>query len=174
MRRRMAGVEMVIVDAICLINYYQNRCVLSTLLKDEPVINSAGLIVTDGDYKGVRHFSCMPNRGVFVDVSSLRSDNRFSTPVVNTFGKLTIVLVPSFFVEPQSFKDYKLESNSFHDADFGPYDSGEVKSYIGPCEDIDAVAMFSGPNKGIQGHRNSCYLDVTLYSMFAHTSVFDQ
>lgn len=26
---------------------------------------------------------------------------------------------------------------------------------------------------GIQGHHNSCYLDATLYSMFAFSSVFD-
>ena len=31
----------------------------------------------------------------------------------------------------------------------------------------------SGRNKGIQGHKNSCYLDATLFSMFCFTSVFD-
>lgn len=30
-----------------------------------------------------------------------------------------------------------------------------------------------GKFKGIQGHHNSCYLDVTLFSMFAFTPVFD-
>lgn len=32
---------------------------------------------------------------------------------------------------------------------------------------------FAGRNKGIQGHRNSCYLDATLFAMFGFTSVFD-
>ena len=30
-----------------------------------------------------------------------------------------------------------------------------------------------GRNKGIQGHHNSCYLDATLFSMFAFSQVFD-
>ena len=30
-----------------------------------------------------------------------------------------------------------------------------------------------GENKGIQGDQNSCYLDVTLYSMFSFNLTFD-
>lgn len=30
-----------------------------------------------------------------------------------------------------------------------------------------------GQMRGLQGHHNSCYLDATLFSMFAFTSVFD-
>ena len=30
-----------------------------------------------------------------------------------------------------------------------------------------------GTMRGLQGHHNSCYLDATLYSMFAFSSVFD-
>lgn len=30
-----------------------------------------------------------------------------------------------------------------------------------------------GIMRGLQGHHNSCYLDATLYSMFAFSSVFD-
>lgn len=37
-------------------------------------------------------------------------------------------------------------------------------------EDVEAVC---GKYRGIQGHHNSCYLDVTLFSMFTYTSVFD-
>lgn len=36
--------------------------------------------------------------------------------------------------------------------------------------DLDKIC---GKNRGIQGHHNSCYLDATLFSMFAFTSVFD-
>ncbi|XP_055337442.1 ubiquitin carboxyl-terminal hydrolase CYLD-like [Paramacrobiotus metropolitanus] len=32
----------------------------------------------------------------------------------------------------------------------------------------------SGRKRGIQGHKNSCYLDATLFSMFAFTNVFDE
>lgn len=31
-----------------------------------------------------------------------------------------------------------------------------------------------GKKRGIQGHKNSCYLDATLFSMFAFTNVFDE
>ena len=31
-----------------------------------------------------------------------------------------------------------------------------------------------GKEKGIQGHQNSCYLDATVYGMFAFTDVFDK
>lgn len=37
-------------------------------------------------------------------------------------------------------------------------------------EDVEAVC---GKFRGIQGHHNSCYLDVTLFSMFTYTGVFD-
>lgn len=30
-----------------------------------------------------------------------------------------------------------------------------------------------GKQKGIQGHQNSCYLDSTLYGMFAFSNAFD-
>ena len=30
-----------------------------------------------------------------------------------------------------------------------------------------------GKNKGIQGHHNSCYMDSTLFAMFAFCDVFD-
>jgi len=32
---------------------------------------------------------------------------------------------------------------------------------------------FLGQNRGIQGHQNSCYMDATLFSMFAFSMVFD-
>lgn len=37
-------------------------------------------------------------------------------------------------------------------------------------EDVEAVC---GKFRGIQGHHNSCYLDVTLFAMFTYTAVFD-
>lgn len=37
-------------------------------------------------------------------------------------------------------------------------------------EDVGEVC---GKLRGIQGHHNSCYLDVTLFAMFTYTSVFD-
>lgn len=37
----------------------------------------------------------------------------------------------------------------------------------------DELREICGMFKGIQGHNNSCYLDATLFSMFAFTNVFD-
>ena len=31
----------------------------------------------------------------------------------------------------------------------------------------------TGIKKGIQGHQNSCYLDSTLFGLFAYSTVFD-
>ena len=38
---------------------------------------------------------------------------------------------------------------------------------------LKGVHEHKGPKKGIQGHHNSCYLDATLFGMFAYTEVFD-
>lgn len=40
-------------------------------------------------------------------------------------------------------------------------------------ENISDLQAICGSFKGIQGHHNSCYLDATLFSMFAFTNVFD-
>lgn len=49
--------------------------------------------------------------------------------------------------------------------------SGAVAPLCMPTEE-DVVAV-CGKYRGIQGHHNSCYLDVTLFSMFTYTAVFD-
>eukprot|EP00117_Sycon_ciliatum_P040843 scpid60274/ scgid29954/ Ubiquitin carboxyl-terminal hydrolase CYLD; Deubiquitinating enzyme CYLD; Ubiquitin thioesterase CYLD; Ubiquitin-specific-processing protease CYLD len=36
-----------------------------------------------------------------------------------------------------------------------------------------ANAIMAGRKKGIQGHHNSCYMDSTLFAMFAHSLAFD-
>ena len=38
---------------------------------------------------------------------------------------------------------------------------------------LDEIRHIGRP-KGIQGHQNSCYLDATVYGMFAFTDVFDK
>lgn len=52
-----------------------------------------------------------------------------------------------------------------------PVIEGAVAPLCMPTEeDVEAVC---GKFRGIQGHHNSCYLDVTLFSMFTYTAVFD-
>ncbi|TMW42367.1 hypothetical protein DOY81_012553, partial [Sarcophaga bullata] len=41
------------------------------------------------------------------------------------------------------------------------------------CFSLNDLEELCGKFKGIQGHHNSCYLDVTLFSMYAFTPVFD-
>lgn len=54
-------------------------------------------------------------------------------------------------------------------------DSPIVSDIIAPREIFcpEQLEEICGNFKGIQGHNNSCYLDATLFSMFAFTYVFD-
>ncbi len=36
-----------------------------------------------------------------------------------------------------------------------------------------SIAYYIGNEKGIQGHQNSCYLDATVFGLFALTMEFD-
>lgn len=42
------------------------------------------------------------------------------------------------------------------------------------CSTVLNKERHIGRPKGIQGHQNSCYLDATVYGMFAFTDVFDK
>ncbi|XP_038066495.1 uncharacterized protein LOC119736553 [Patiria miniata] len=57
------------------------------------------------------------------------------------------------------------------DKDFGGFASPLVEGFIDPPPRLRPE--FVGMQKGIQGYRNSCYLDCTLFSMFAYNGVFD-
>ena len=37
----------------------------------------------------------------------------------------------------------------------------------------DQILKYIGDRKGIQGHHNSCYLDATIFGLFALSDVFD-
>ncbi|XP_006811818.1 ubiquitin carboxyl-terminal hydrolase CYLD-like [Saccoglossus kowalevskii] len=58
------------------------------------------------------------------------------------------------------------------DIAFGDYESPMIDGYVGPPNTLSADLC--GIAKGIQGHHNSCYLDSTLYSMFAFSITFDK
>ena len=48
----------------------------------------------------------------------------------------------------------------------------EFKTFLQPSEKV-VEHMHTGRGKGIQGHQNSCYLDSTLYGLFAFSGAFD-
>ena len=37
----------------------------------------------------------------------------------------------------------------------------------------DQITKYLGEERGIQGHQNSCYLDATIFGLFALSDVFD-
>ena len=37
----------------------------------------------------------------------------------------------------------------------------------------DQILKYTGKGRGIQGHQNSCYLDATIFGLFALSDVFD-
>ncbi|CAI4229137.1 unnamed protein product [Auanema sp. JU1783] len=73
-------------------------------------------------------------------------------------------------------RDRRVQSSSEVDmpikikTDFGSIDSGIETSRCEPSKIVDDLL---GRMKGIQGHRNSCYIDATLYAMFVQTTAFD-
>jgi len=100
----------------------------------------------NGQLKGQTLFSCAQGKGVFVPLTRVRPDPRFaeSVPVHESASQ-----------------------------EFGGLDCPPLSGLLPPHPAVADVSNVVGRNRGIQGHQNSCYLDVTLFSMFAFTSVFD-
>ncbi|XP_038067617.1 uncharacterized protein LOC119737375 isoform X2 [Patiria miniata] len=103
---------------------------------------------TDGTFNKQRCFQCEPNKAIFVYLSKCRPDSRF----------------PS---QAQTFSSTKRQTSE----DFGGFASPLVEGFIDPPPCLRTE--FVGMQKGIQGDQNSCYLDSTLFSMFAYNGVFD-
>ena len=57
--------------------------------------------------------------------------------------------------------------------DFGYKETPDIKSKLVPLSEFRETKKFIGQGRGIQGHHNSCYMDATLFSMFAFCNVFD-
>ncbi|CAH2002790.1 unnamed protein product [Acanthoscelides obtectus] len=109
------------------------------------------LMLTDGVHNGERYFKCSEKRALFVPLDQCSKDSRFQD------GNPTPVSQPS---AAEHIKPLEC-----------PVIPGAVAPLCMPTEeDVEAVC---GKFRGIQGHHNSCYLDVTLFSMFTYTAVFD-
>lgn len=63
---------------------------------------------------------------------------------------------------------------NFHAAlgEFDLNNSITMKTFLQPPETVKEY-IHTGRAKGIQGHQNSCYLDSTLYGLFAFSGAFD-
>ncbi|XP_043914247.1 ubiquitin carboxyl-terminal hydrolase CYLD-like [Protopterus annectens] len=105
---------------------------------------------TDGVFCGVRYFHCPSNKAIFVKLKYCRPDSRFislQTPA-NQIERCNSV----------AFKEYTSET---------------VQEDTPPESGKDCGEKMIGWKRGIQGHCNSCYLDATLFCMFAFSSVLD-
>ncbi|XP_030620880.1 ubiquitin carboxyl-terminal hydrolase CYLD isoform X1 [Chanos chanos] len=105
---------------------------------------------TDGTFKGTRYFTCPPKKALFVKLKCCRPDSRF----------------PSLPHSPNPIE----RCNSIA---FGGYLSEVVYENTPPRTENDGLEVMVGKKKGIQGHYNSCYLDSTLFCLFAFSSVLD-
>ena len=99
---------------------------------------------TNGWYNGAKVFECGPQKGVVVPITHVKLDKRFQA-------------------DGKSDDD----SQNFGDINYPP-----VQGNVAPVK-VKDIREIIGKNNGIQGHQNSCYLDATLFAMFAFTCVFD-
>ncbi|XP_029436760.1 ubiquitin carboxyl-terminal hydrolase CYLD-like isoform X2 [Rhinatrema bivittatum] len=105
---------------------------------------------TDGTYRGSRYFHCAPNKALFVKLRHCRPDSRF------------------FSLQFPDDQTMSCNSVAFRD-----YTSERVEEDTPPDTGPEGGERLMGWKKGIQGHCNSCYLDATLFCMFAFSSVLD-
>ncbi|WKY02160.1 hypothetical protein Q1695_015853 [Nippostrongylus brasiliensis] len=110
------------------------------------------------------------------DVSPSGWRPAYEAPMSSAAGVVNGVLVPTSAlrrdrrVDPSGSSE-KRGSPSQVRTDFGSIDSGVEPTKCEPWKIADDLI---GRMKGIQGHRNSCYLDATLYAMFVQSTAFDR
>uniref|UniRef100_A0A8C4R4A6 ubiquitinyl hydrolase 1 n=2 Tax=Eptatretus burgeri TaxID=7764 RepID=A0A8C4R4A6_EPTBU len=106
---------------------------------------------TDGTCEKKSYFICPPGKGLFVRLGRCHPDSRFPLSAAHALDQVQ-------------------RCNSIA---FSNYRSETVKGIVMPPSDTQALSIFSGRTKGIQGHLNSCYMDSTLFCMFALSTAFD-
>ncbi|CAO2610468.1 Ubiquitin carboxyl-terminal hydrolase CYLD [Lemmus lemmus] len=105
---------------------------------------------TDGTFRGTRYFTCARKKALFVKLKSCRADSRFAS------------------LQPVSNQIERCNSLAF-----AGYLSKVAEKNTPPKMEKEGLKIMIGKKKGIQGHYNSCYLDSTLFCLFAFTSVLD-
>ena len=100
---------------------------------------------TNGWHQGTQLFACPERKAVFVPLGHFKLDHRFDDECNNNSST--------------GLSDYDT---------FGKVECPVVPGFYPPIEMVDVEKLY-GRNKGIQGHKNSCYLDATLFAMFAFT-----
>lgn len=104
---------------------------------------------SDGEFNGQRYFTCPLGKGLFIRAKKCKPDRRFSDHAA---------------LEPEKKMVQVAYNQQIEDLE-------PIPEYIPPPSRIDFECI--GMNRGIQGHHNSCYMDSTLFAMFAYCDVFD-
>ena len=112
---------------------------------------------TNGWHNGSQLFACADRKAIFVPITHLTPDKRFESSRNS-----------AVFTEKSPHLTTNGSSNGLHGGEFGDMDCPVVPGFHAPIK-IDDLMVFSGRNRGIQGHQNSCYLDATLFAMFSFT-----
>uniref|UniRef100_A0A1X7TEA6 ubiquitinyl hydrolase 1 n=1 Tax=Amphimedon queenslandica TaxID=400682 RepID=A0A1X7TEA6_AMPQE len=104
---------------------------------------------TDGTWRGTRFFTCPPGKAYFCPLNNLRQDTRY-------------------------MDEGQVPAHMRQDCD------NPLAKYAPVTEEIDTMGspdelfhLYTGDGRGIQGHHNSCYLDSTVFGLFALSASFD-
>ena len=165
----VAGVEMVSLLLqtlhMCCSRYVYNLWFAGAV--QEETMQGCG----DGSWKGTRCFQCQSGRGFFCPLTAVRPDGRF-TPVGETPRGVT-ALPNREECNYTTLLNYRLGQFCaiLSCAALANWPMSEMADQS--SEDID-VERYLGEGRGIQGNQNSCYLDATVFGLFAVSDVFDQ
>ena len=110
----------------------------------------------DGVLHDKRLFECRPGHGALVHISKCRV-SRSTMHGARSSGEMTVS-------EDSTLRGLP---NLFHNSHITITQPNE---FYPP---LNTVREIIGDNKGIQGHMNSCYMDASLFGMFAFSSTFD-
>ena len=155
-----AGVELVS-DVCCVTCAGYTACMYT--VQDEPMEGCG-----DGEWRGQRCFSCLPGRGFFCPAADLRADARVMSSYFRPQGSghpsnrmsqysaygdflcgVAVVVCSTALLQ---FPEWEEQDQNMAD---------------------DQITKYLGEERGIQGHQNSCYLDATIFGLFALSDVFD-
>lgn len=142
----------------------ENKFTLVGIELEDDLPPDLPLTLTDGTHNGERYFTCSNDRAFFVPLERCRKDPRFQVPST-----------PVHQMAPSEVVSIYTESGKMLIEIIIQNECSVIPGAVAPLcmpteEDVQAVC---GKYRGIQGHHNSCYLDVTLFSMFTYTAVFD-
>ncbi|XP_031777073.1 ubiquitin carboxyl-terminal hydrolase CYLD isoform X1 [Nasonia vitripennis] len=103
-------------------------------------------LATDGTHENKRYFQCNQQKAWFTNLKDCHQYDMAAS---------------SCYYNPKALHDSKL------------LESLNTNQAVPPISVKGDLEEICGQYRGIQGHHNSCYLDATLFSMFAFTCVFD-